>query len=290
MMHELGKQYEKDNKFKASARLHQSKYRADTLKVDYEEYGNRLTDRDAKNLLNYYDGLNVRTALRDRYPRYSRHRDADMLRSEHIPFNFFVPLKNNPLLAKRLIENAFGIACSSIKEILIEYAPDPKEAYLDDRTSFDAFITYLHPQHGLSGIGIEVKYTEGKYRIGKTEKEKVENHQSSYWKMTRTSGVFQDGGDPTLASDSLRQIWRNHLLGLSMVQQNEIHHFTSIILFPLGNKHYRRAIPKYQSLLKEDYHSQVRGCSYRKFIDSIDGNNEILRWKEYLHNRYLVNQ
>ena len=64
--YELGKQYGKDDSFKASARLHQSQYRASILQVEYDEYGNRLTDTDGKSLLNYYDELNVLSVLRDR--------------------------------------------------------------------------------------------------------------------------------------------------------------------------------------------------------------------------------
>jgi hypothetical protein len=102
-MEKLGKQYEEDDDFKRRARLHQSLFRRDVLSVDYNEYGNRFQDYDAKRFLNYYDGLNVRKALRDRYPNFSQRRDADMLRSEHIPFNLFAPLKNDFALAKGII-------------------------------------------------------------------------------------------------------------------------------------------------------------------------------------------
>ena len=75
----FGPQYERDAEFKAAARLYQSKYRAEVLGVDFQDYGNRLTDADAKALLNYYPELNCRKALRKRYPSYSRKRDADLL-------------------------------------------------------------------------------------------------------------------------------------------------------------------------------------------------------------------
>jgi hypothetical protein len=68
MQFELGNQYEKDDDFKKQARLHQSKFRRDVLSVDYDEYGNRLKDEDAKRLLNYYEQLGVRKVLRKRYP------------------------------------------------------------------------------------------------------------------------------------------------------------------------------------------------------------------------------
>ena len=91
-MSSIGPQYEHDDHFKAAARLHQSAYRAKVLKVGFDKYGNRLTEWAGRALLNYYDGLGVREALRQRYPTYTKSRDADMLRSEHIPFNLFAPL------------------------------------------------------------------------------------------------------------------------------------------------------------------------------------------------------
>ena len=56
-MSSIGPQYEPDDYFKAAARLHQSAYRANVLKVDFDKYGNRLTEWASRALLNYYDGL-----------------------------------------------------------------------------------------------------------------------------------------------------------------------------------------------------------------------------------------
>ena len=140
MKYEIGPQYAKDDWFKAVARLHQSRFRSAVLNVDFDEYGNRLTDADARSLLNYYNGLNVREVLRGRYPAYSKSRDADMLRSEHIPFNMFAPLKDNPELAMQVITAAFGVECRPPFDIRFEWAPKPRGHYLDDGTAFDVYI------------------------------------------------------------------------------------------------------------------------------------------------------
>ena len=58
----VGPQYHKDDSFKSKARLHQSKYRASILEKGFDQYGNRLKNKDAKNLLNYYEKLNCRAA------------------------------------------------------------------------------------------------------------------------------------------------------------------------------------------------------------------------------------
>lgn len=142
-MGSIGEQYAPDNRFKAAARLHQSKYRAEVLKVGFNEYGNWLCDEDAKALLNYYDKLNCRGMLRVRYPNYAKRRDADMLRSEHIPFNLLAPLITDRKSAIAIIKRAFGIECTKICYINMEYAPEPKESYLNDGTAFDTYIEVI---------------------------------------------------------------------------------------------------------------------------------------------------
>ena len=288
MKHEVGKQYGQDDPFRAKARLHQSRYRANVLKVGYCDYGNRLTDEDAKNLLNYYEGLSVRQALRKRYPAYSKVRDADMLRSEHIPFNLFAPLEQNRQLARRLVQKAFGIPCQGVCEIRFEHAPEPKEDYLDDGTAFDVYIKYLNKQEEPSGIGVEVKYTEMGYKMGMTERARVEDQNSTYWMLTRSSKAFLDDANPVLGADSMRQIWRNHLLGLAKVRRGEIADFTSVILYPSRNPHFQKVIPEYQALLRDDQRGQVLGCTYEDFIAAIGGDTEVEAWKKYLADRYLV--
>ncbi|MBN2340729.1 MAG: hypothetical protein JXX29_18405 [Deltaproteobacteria bacterium] len=288
MKHIIGKQYEKDDAFKAKARLHQSRYRAGVLNVDFDEYGNRLGDEAGRALLNYYPALGCREALRRRYPKYSKKRDGDMLRSEHIPFNMLAPLKTNEALAQRIIEKAFGIATKPPYDIRIEWAPSPKENYVDDATSFDTYIQCKGTGGQTVGIGIEVKYTEQGYPIGDGEKQKVLDANSTYWTVSRRSGVFINPKNDRVTTDDLRQIWRNHLLGLAMVQRNELDDFFSITLYPSGNHHFDHALAEYRNLLKPS-HNHVRGCRFEDFIEAIDGDTEILKWQQWLANRYIVN-
>ena len=139
-MSSIRPQYEPDDHFKAAARLHQSAYRAKVIKVGFDQYGNRLTESAGRALLNYYDGLGVRKALGQRYPTYSKSRDADMLRSEHIPFNLFAPLIGRPELTNRLLYRILGVELLPPYQIEPEWSPKPADKYLGDRTSFDTYI------------------------------------------------------------------------------------------------------------------------------------------------------
>jgi hypothetical protein len=290
MTKKIGPQYDLDNSFKAAARLHQSRYRARVLDVDYMDYGNRLTEVDGRALLNYHNGLGIREALRRRYPRYSKKRDADLLRSEHIPFNMLAPLADRPGLAQMVINDAFGLELEGPFELKLEWAPEPKHEYLDDMTSFDTYLQGVGADCELVGIGIEVKYTERGYRIGESEAIRVSDRESTYWVMTRESGVFARDGSPDLSEDDLRQIWRNHLLGLAMVRRKDIARFVSVTLYPSGNVHFTHALAKYQGHLKETARSSVRGCTFERFIECIHGDHEIERWKQFLKERYLIEQ
>jgi hypothetical protein len=129
----LGKQYTQDDDFKRLARKYQSLYRAEILKVDYHEYGNRLNKSDAWDRnLNYFQNLNVIEELRKRYPNYSSLRDADMLRSEHISFNFFAPLKLEIDTAIKFFNRILNDKFKAINRIKFEYAPKPRQDYLND--------------------------------------------------------------------------------------------------------------------------------------------------------------
>ena len=139
-MSSIGPQYEPDYHFKAAARLHQSANRAKVLKVDFDEYGNRLTEWAGRALLNYYDGLGGREALRQRYPTYSKSRDADMLRSEYTPFNLFAPLIGRPELTNRLLYRILGVELLPPYQNEPEWAPKLADKNLGDRTSFATYI------------------------------------------------------------------------------------------------------------------------------------------------------
>jgi len=288
----LGRQCAQDDVFKRRARYHQSLYRKEILSVGFNEYGNRLQDNDAEDLLNYYGHLNVRKELRKRYPNYSPRRDADMLRSEHIPFNFFAPLKSDLNLAQNIISSAFGLDISVVTRIDFEYAPKPISQFLNDGTAFDTYIEYISPQNKhLCGIGIEVKYTEKSYTIGNTENNNVKNKDSRYWSLTRNSEIFKESNMEQLAEDDMRQIWRNHLLGISMVNNNLLKEFTSVLVYPSGNNHFHDAISVYRSLLTISHEDDLRGCTFEKYIASIESKNQdIMDWKNYLNQRYIVQE
>lgn len=118
----------------------------------------------------------------------------------------------------------------------------------------------------------------------KNEKRSILNH---YWQITRKSNQFKDSDNELLGSDNLRQIWRNHPLGLSMVQKGDLYDLYSVTLYSKGNVHFTTEIANYQNQLNGKSISKVIGCTYEDFINNIGGSPEFDDWKTWLTDRYL---
>lgn len=296
MKYKLGNQYPFDDNFKAKARKHQSLFRAEILQVDFNEYGNRLKEMDALNFLNFYPELGVIETLKGRYPKYSKGLYADMLRSEHIPFNVFAPLKKDLNLAQRVFNQLLNkIEIKTITNIEIEYAPKPASQFLDDRTSFDAFVEFLTATDEKGFLGIEVKYTEHEYKLKPDSKESkdVDSPDSLYIQISKNQNLFFSGAQSLLKSDKLRQIWRNHILGESMLIHPSFNfkHFISVILYPEGNNHFVEVIPEYQSLLLPNQKHKLQGITFESYFDALTTSNSDVafkKWIKYLQSRYII--
>ncbi len=101
---------------------------------------------------------------------------TNLLRSEHIPYNLFYPMRYDLDGAAMLFNRILGKnKIAGIGKILIEYNPGG----LHDGTSFDVFVEYDNKSGQKGGIGIEVKYTEKEYPIKRGTKEWNETHNEA---------------------------------------------------------------------------------------------------------------
>lgn len=147
--------YESDTPYKNQCRFHQSQYRSKVLGVWFEEDINILKIEDGKAGLNFYDSFGIRKLVKKIPFRKPFH--SNLLRSEHLPYNLFVPLNQDKEFCKQVLNDLLASTFIEriIHDIVIEYAPQPKENYLDDHTSFDVYIEYQHSDgsHVLNDFG-----------------------------------------------------------------------------------------------------------------------------------------
>lgn len=298
-MLDIGSQYAMDRQadptgFLERARLHQSRFRAEHLKVPCGRYGNYLLEADARKGLNFFAGFGISDAVRKRYPSYSRNVYANLLRSEHVPFNFFIPLNTDDAFRRKVFSAWLGFEIKLIDEVRIEYAPLPRGEFLNDRTSFDAYVEY-EDEAGLRGlVGIEVKYTERPYPLGKGSKEDrdILDVGSPYYRVMASSGIYREGWGKGLMRDEHRQLWRNQLLGESILQRfrERYAYATFMVLYPEGNGHVAAACDAYGHFLVHAEHT-FRTLTYEQFIADLRTHATtptFLPWIDYLFDRYLV--
>ncbi|MBQ6751529.1 MAG: hypothetical protein IJR02_12300 [Bacteroidaceae bacterium] len=221
------------------------------------------------------------------------------LRSEHIPYNLFFPMmkKQNNEATKNFFNEMLGVDdIAEVLKVRIEYAPQPKQNYLNDGTAFDAFVLYRHQNNIKGAIGIEVKYTEREYHIGETEYRNTHDESGRirlsehYRRATIMSGYYLPESEEELVSDNLRQIWRNHILGASMVLHGDINHFTSMTVFPNANPHFHAASADYRRVLTEKGKRTFFTFTYEEMFEKMSHHfctEKQQKWIDYLYERYL---
>lgn len=290
------KTYRYDDEFKAMARAHQFAYRENVLNDFYDEKNPQviLSPNCAKQGLIFCE--TYRELIKSKVESFKPSAlFSNMLRSEHIPYNVFTPMEEDMSAATALFNEIIGGGISKINRIRIEFAGDAdKSEYLNDGTSFDTFIEYVSTDCTFGGIGIEVKYTERGYPIGIKEKGDIENTHGTYHQMTKKSQWYIPTLDIVsfIKANHLRQIWRNHILGYSMLHRRDIHHFHHIHLYPQGNNHFHEhAIPEYKQLLTEEGRKNFIDLTYESLFNLIEKHfkqEKQKEWLKYLRERYIV--
>lgn len=298
-MQKSGPQYDRDNLtdntgFLMNARLHQSQYRAFKLNVPYDRYGNYLTKEDASKGMNFYDDFGVFQEVEKRYPNYSRPLYANMLRSEHIGFNLFVPFKADYEFGKNVFIDLLNGKVKSLDKIEIEYAPTPAIDYLNDKTSFDTYLEYTHEDGDKGIIGVEVKYTEQGYPLksGSKQEKDIKDPNSRYYKISKECELYKPNSIDKLITDKFRQIWRNQLLGESIIirDNDKFKHFTSLTIFPKENKHFIKASQEYVNMLTTN-DDRFLPVTYEDFLIACKKHkpsNRFGKWIDYLEERYII--
>lgn len=290
----MRKEYKPDDKFKRWARALQFAYREDVL-CDFNEYRTPqvlLSEENAKLGMIFYEGY--RDLILSKVGNVATQLTANMLRSEHIPYNLFTPLETMPEIAVDLFSKMIGVPIKQIKSIEIEYAGiGDKSMYLNDRTSFDAFVSYITPDDRKGGIGIEVKYTENEYPLGEKEGKDIAGDNHLYKDMTAESGYFRSGLDISmfLTAHHLRQIWRNHILGYSMKHKGDVDIIHHVHIYPEHNEHFHNyALPEYRALLTGNGNESFKTITYENYFDMLNDyrdNEQVSDWVKYLRKRYL---
>ncbi len=299
---ELQRKYKTDYKdksiFASNARLLQSIWREENNILLERTYGNFLSHEQAYDQeLNFLTpkikaivkkeieenvtrkGKDVKVMKKDRLYE-------NLLSSQPLAFNLFGELITPEYeLAKRIFKKLFPDKIKKVTSIDFEISTCRGDLnYTGDHSAFDVFITY----EGIRGkgfIGIEVKYAETLLDIPAKFKER-------YRDVAIQSGKFTDEGITELCKmpKSLEQIWRDHLLSLSMIPpvNKDYDEGFFIFLYPKENQECVNALTRYRNYLNSTSSDEtgIHQITMEEFVAAIKSETSE-QWVKDFEDRYL---
>lgn len=283
--------YSDSTEFASNARLLQSIWRTEKgFEYDKEKLGNYLIEKNAIN-----NGENFLTNKIFELVKKLVNNNSDkkkviqepriwtnLLSSQPMAFNMFGELVENLDLCKKIFDELYPE--TEIKEILrieFEYSPERKsEKYTNDNSAFDVFIEFMNISNEKCFFGIEVKYSENL-------NDKPSSHKYEYVVVADKSMIFKKESLESLKEKPIQQIWRDHLLALSMFKKSndyKIGYF--IYLYPSENKNCRIGVEKYKETFNESVESYFKPLTLERLVGVVKKYCTD-NWINEFENRYL---
>jgi hypothetical protein len=288
---DIGPQHARDDPLAARMRLHQSWYRAEVLKVPYGRGPGPTDTRELGSMLCPADAGAGRNFLTPRIFEVVKNRIAqgggvaeyrvlhNMLSSQPMCFNLFGPLADDLERAAGLARALWVPGLRRVVRVEIEWAPQPRSEYLDDRTSFDAFIEYESATGGLGFLGIETKLTE--------PFSQRHHDRPSYRRWMTPEAPWRDNVGGEVDKAAWNQLWRNHLLAWSMLRRKRTPYAEGRCLVVRHPADVRCAdvIAGYRQLLRDT--ETLEDCPLDRIIASWRGEIGPDSWLDEFELRYL---
>ncbi len=286
-----------DSRFKASARLLQSLWREDrglpigthrTLKGKRRKLGSRLHAESIKRGDNFLSLDITKLVLREsvyREPGAMIDEErlwSNLLSSQPLCFNLFGGLKLDADKGNRFFRHLFPDLVESVTGIYFEHSPGRgNPAFTEDHSAFDVFVTCTTPDGQQAFVAIEVKYTE-------TMNEPPATLRPRYDELSGSVEVFKAHDAPALRTNPLQQLWREHLLSLSMVKNGLYERGRFVVIYPAQNSNCDAAVNAYLTHLASDdaVTSGFEAVTLESCLDALRkiGDQETA---DALHGRYL---
>lgn len=85
---------------------------------------------------------------------------------------------------------------------------------------------------------------------GSKQENDIKDKTSKYYTVTEHCGLFKPNSIEFLPTDKFRQVWRNHILGESilLVDSDKFKHFTSLTIFPKENEELKKELAEIKAI------------------------------------------
>lgn len=289
-----------DTEFRAYARLLQSKWRAKkgfamgkSEKGTY--YGNYLTVEDDEKKKNF-----LTDNIRDQVCKAIENKESksmieekrlltNLLLSQPLCFNLFGELATNLNLATSFFKEIFPNKINRVVKILFEHSKWREDKkFTGDKSAFDVFVEY--EQDNKKGfIGIEVKYAESLREEDTATSQRIfKAHEPQYLQWTTDKEIFKQGSIELLSKPPPCQIWRDHLLAISVLGNKVFDEGIFIFLYPKENTQCEHGVEMYKKLLTSNNADKTK--FYPMYLNDYINTLSCLikaNWTTELKNRYL---
>jgi hypothetical protein len=262
-----GKIFTKGKTFRAVAEARARKYRTQQLCLrNYDEYGHRITDEDGNSGKNFLPSLQehilraVEARADDGKGVDLKRTTKNLLSSQAMCFNLFVPLNKDQRLTAKLFNTLIG-DIGSINDIDYEFTP--LEHIFGDQSGkggvdCDALVRYTDHRGQKGLIVIETKFVETEFskcgfrKSGQKDKcpaNTVVNDDYSncryhykkhyhYWKVAGESELYRMDllhSKPCPFGGSLWQLWTNLTLAYALAKEDHYSRFYYVVICPRSN-------------------------------------------------------
>jgi hypothetical protein len=317
--------YTKGKSFRAFAEAKARQYRANELKLsNYDIYGHILTDVDSKNGMNFLPSLR-KEIYGEVLNRDEKGKGVDidrttknMLSSQAMCFNLFVPLNRHKRLATSFFQRLIGDVLEITKDI--EYEFTPSNSIFRDQSGrggvdCDALLTYINKDGKHSLLVIETKFVEREFSICGFRKSNqkdpcpLETNVLSdfsncryhfkkgynYWKVSDESNVFnmkviQRNACPF--GGYLWQLWTNLSLAYALAHEKGYDDFSYAVICPDENDKLLdngKTFKEFRKLLNDpDRFKVIYLSDIMKAFESIEPDFPGNGWIKEFTNRYCT--
>jgi hypothetical protein len=283
--------YKDLTEFASNARLLQSIWRTEKgYEYDIEKYGNYLKYENAINKGENFLTEKIFNLVKEAVQNNSDKKKViqepriwtNLLSSQPMAFNMFGEFVSKLEICKNVFNEIYPERrINEIKRIEFEYSPARKSLkYTNDSSAFDVFIEYLNNDNDKCFFGIEVKYAENL-------NDKPSSHKKEYEEVAHMSNIFKLDKFESLKEKPIQQIWRDHLLTLSMfIKNNEYKTGDFIYLYPEKNINCEKGIEKYIETFNENTESYFKPLTFENLV-KVTKKICSDKWINEFENRYL---
>lgn len=175
----------------------------------------------------------------------------NLLSSQPLVFNLFVPLQQDRELATRVCAELFPGLLAHVEGIDFEHSPGRGEArFTADGTAFDLVIRGRSATGARVGLYLEVKYSE-------TAFETCPRFSGRFDEIAPDSGLFIDPANPRLRANPVQQLFRQHCLAATIRAADLTDQAVLVLVAPAHNHLVRSAAAAYAAHLRDPAHATI---------------------------------